>query len=144
MVSIFPKDISPKIIACKDKITDEFLEKIFSNYKIQAVSDCLDNWETRFLIDDKCKFYNIPYFHAGVESFFGQILISRKKLADIYKNLDFKNSRPFNIYPPINFVIGGILVSEIIKFITNTGVNLFEKIFSIDLFYNEFMGIELN
>jgi len=144
LLHIFPEEISPQIFSFKDKITNNFLKQIFSEYKIDVVTDCLDNFETRFLLDDISKTYNVPFLHAGVNSFFGQILNSKKSLKEIYKNLNSDVSHPLNIFPPVNFVVGGLLVSEVIKIITNTGFCIFEKIFSIDLFYNEFVKIDLS
>lgn len=38
-----------------------------------VVVDCLDNWKTRFILNDACVAERIPFVHAGVHSWYGQI-----------------------------------------------------------------------
>lgn len=38
-----------------------------------VVLDCLDNWETRFILNGACVVGRIPLVHAGVHSLYGQI-----------------------------------------------------------------------
>jgi molybdopterin/thiamine biosynthesis adenylyltransferase len=58
---------------------------------IDGVSDCLDNFETRFSLWDRLK-EGLFYVHAGVEEFFGQVLTLNKGrssgLSDILGNYD--------------------------------------------------------
>lgn len=38
-----------------------------------VVVDCLDNWKTRFMLNEACVSERIPLVHAGVHSWYGQI-----------------------------------------------------------------------
>ncbi|MDH5440239.1 MAG: HesA/MoeB/ThiF family protein [Candidatus Bathyarchaeota archaeon] len=38
-----------------------------------VVLDCMDNWETRFMLNKACVAARIPLVHAGVHSLYGQI-----------------------------------------------------------------------
>ncbi len=58
---------------------------------INGVSDCLDNFETRFSLWATLK-EDLFYVHAGVEEHFGQILTIKKgsssELSDVFANYD--------------------------------------------------------
>jgi len=47
-------------------------QSIVSEYDI--VVDCLDNYETRFILNDACILAGVPLIHAGVEEFYGQLI----------------------------------------------------------------------
>jgi len=53
-------------------INQQLAEKIIMEYDI--IVDCLDNFETRFIINDVCILSGKPLVHAGVGEFFGQLM----------------------------------------------------------------------
>lgn len=55
-----------------EKITADNLEEIISEYDF--ILDCVDRFETKFLINDACVLNQKPYCHAGVVRFEGQIM----------------------------------------------------------------------
>ncbi len=140
---IFPQKNAPEIISFKENITSSLLANIINNYSINAIADCVDNFNTKFLLDEFSKQNNIFFVHGGVNSFFGQILISKTHLSELFFNLDSKTVSVDKIYPPICFIIGSLMASEIIKFITNKAFLSIEKILSIDLYSNDFSSILL-
>jgi len=56
-----------------DKNMDEkSAEEIISKYDI--VIDCLDNFETRFILNDVCIEAKKPLIHAGISEYYGQLM----------------------------------------------------------------------
>jgi len=47
-------------------------KSIIADYDI--ILDCLDNFETRFILNDACIAAGKPFIHAGVEEFYGQFM----------------------------------------------------------------------
>jgi molybdopterin/thiamine biosynthesis adenylyltransferase len=49
-----------------------FAKEIIPEYDI--VVDCLDNFETRFIINDACINIKVPLVHAGISEYYGQLM----------------------------------------------------------------------
>jgi len=61
-------------ITLYDKPMDEMLaKKIIKDYDI--IIECLDNFETRFIVNDICISSGKPLIHAGAEEFGGQMMM---------------------------------------------------------------------
>jgi molybdopterin/thiamine biosynthesis adenylyltransferase len=60
-----------KLDPVKGKITPETVLDLISGSTV--VVDCMDNWETRFMLNEACVADRIPLVHAGVHSLYGQI-----------------------------------------------------------------------
>ena len=58
----------------KKKITDSTVSSIFEGCDI--IIDCLDNFETRFVINRFSVANRIPFIHAGIRGLYGQLLVS--------------------------------------------------------------------
>ncbi len=54
----------------KEITEDNIMDAI---HESDVVVDGMDNWRTRFIINDACVMERIPFIHAGVSSFCGQI-----------------------------------------------------------------------
>jgi molybdopterin-synthase adenylyltransferase len=87
------KQINPdlKLISLNYKLkTVSDLQEIQNNFSLQGFIDCLDNYTSRFILDDALK--NDQFLvHGGVNNYFGQITTIKRKnqisLRDIYANL---------------------------------------------------------
>ena len=66
--------LNPKLnVTVYDTFMDEELaDKVIPEYDI--VVDCLDNFSTRFVLNDACIKANKPLVHAGVGEFYGQLM----------------------------------------------------------------------
>ncbi len=42
---------------------------------VDIVIDALDNWRTRFVLNEACVRKNVPLIHGGVNGFYGQVLV---------------------------------------------------------------------
>ena len=60
-----------KVAAVLEEVSEDNVSTIIGN--VDAVVDGLDNWKTRFIINDYCIKNRVPFVHAGVSQFYGQI-----------------------------------------------------------------------
>ncbi|MFO7829458.1 MAG: HesA/MoeB/ThiF family protein [Bacteroidales bacterium] len=152
--------------AAKCKIALENLKKINPNIKIIAhcekitkkteiptvdlVFDCLDNFSSRYILDDLIFSKGISMVHAGVSTYFGQLtVIIPGKTECLRKTIPldaekFDKTIDKEIFPPVVTTMASLQVSEGIKYLTNDFDNLlFGKILIIDLLSNSFDIIPL-
>ncbi len=84
---------------------------------INGVSDCLDNFESRFSLWDNLK-NGLFYVHSGVEEHFGQVLTLRKgsssELSDVFANYDDRN-RTIPVSAGSASVISSLASTEVIN-----------------------------
>ena len=62
-----------EVEAYREELTEELARKLVPRADI--VIDALDNWEARFLLNRVCVELGKPFIHAGVEGFYGQMLV---------------------------------------------------------------------
>lgn len=117
-----------KVIPYPKRFETDNAEDICREY--DAVVDCLDNFTTRFVLNDVCLKYQIPMVHAGVYKYFGQILTiipgQGPCLRCIYPEPDSLDmNSPSCSQDGILGVVPGILgtlqVMEVIKLLLNVG-----------------------
>jgi molybdopterin-synthase adenylyltransferase len=111
-----------------------------------VVVDCLDNIDTRILVQDVCEDLNIPFVHGAIASFYGQVTTifpGDKTLNKIYKKGNIGVEKELGNPSFIPPYIASIQACEVIKFLNNKGDLLRNKILYIDLLNNEFETIEL-
>lgn len=148
----------------KDKSTSlkEKLEKLNSDIELKSFSleideknifkfkesdvlvDCLDNFHTRYILNEFSLKEKIPLVHAAVEAYYGQIttLIPKKTpcIKCLFPNMPNKGEI-FPIIGPICGVVGSIEAMEVIKVLTGIGEILSGKLLTVDLKYMEFETI---
>jgi len=71
------KALSPdlKTTVYNENMYEESAEEIIPVYDI--VVDCLDNFETRFILNDACIKAKKPLVHAGISEYYGQLMTIR-------------------------------------------------------------------
>jgi len=113
---------------------------------VDVIVDCLDNFETRFLLDDYSQEKGIPLVHGAIEGTFGQVTTivpgKTKSLREIFPSVKEKSEK-FPIIGATAGVIGSIQVMEVIKLLTGIGEPLLNKLLLVDLAYNNFDVVEL-
>ena len=118
--------------------------EILSNHDV--VVDCLDNIETRMLVQEICESLNIPFVHGAIASFYGQVATvfpGDKTLNKIYKKGNIGVEKELgnpSFIPPF---VASIQSCEVVKLLNNKGDLLKNKVLYIDLLTNEFETIEL-
>jgi len=138
----FNSDI--KIETFLGRLTGKNIDKVLEG--VDVIVDCLDNFETRFLLDEYAHRKRIPLVHGAVEGTFGQVTTivpgKTKSLREIFPNVREKKGK-FPIIGATAGVIGSIQAMEVIKLLTGFGEPLLNKLLLVDLAYNTFDVVEL-
>jgi len=104
-----------------------------------VVLDCLDNWETRFVLNRACVDLGIPLVHGAVEGMNGQLMVVfpgvSACLACIFSA---QKNRDSSVAGPVAGLIGCMEASEAIKIITKKGKSLEGEILLVNLGTDEF------
>lgn len=155
----FEKDlgIKDKSVSLKEKLEQlnssieiesfslEIDEKNISKFKESDVLvDCLDNFHTRYLLNEFSLRQKIPLVHAAVESYYGQIttIIPGKTpcIKCLFPNMPNKKGM-FPIVGPTCGILGSLEAMEVIKVLTGVGDILSGKLLIVDLKCMEFETI---
>ena len=116
------------------------------------IVDCLDNWESRIVVDKVSWELKKPLIHGGVSEFYGQVTTVVPGITKCLRcilNLNeekLSNSlrKPPQVIGPTPGVVGSIEAVEAIKLITGVGELLTNKLLIIDLKRHEFAVLKLS
>ncbi len=132
-----------EVIARAERLTAENVGRVVGDADV--VVDCLDNFETRFLLDDFTAERGIPLVHGAVEGTYGQVTTifpgKTRRLREIFKNV--RRRGKFPIIGATAGVIGSIQAMEVIKLLTGIGEPLLNRLLIVDLAHNGFEVVEL-
>jgi len=127
----------------KGRITEENAEELLGG--MDAVVDCLDNFGTRYVLNDASIALRIPLFHGACNEMGGQVAtIIPGKTACL--RCIFPNAPPSAKTPVLGAAagtIGTIQSTEVIKFISGTGDLLAGKLLIYDGMFAEYDIIEV-
>lgn len=132
-----------KIKTYSKRICRENIEDLLND--VDIVVDALDNFETRYLLNEFCVKGRKPLIHAAVEGFYGQITTIVPGRTPCL-NCIFPNPPKKIKFPIIGVTAGlfGVLeANEVIKLVTGYGDNLIGKLFTYDLFHNKAECIDI-
>ena len=115
--------LSPKL---KTTVYDRFLDEDFAaeivpQYDIAV--DCLDNFNTRFVLNDACVAAKVPFVHAGIGEFYGQLMTVTPGNGPCLRCLfpNFKKEegpkKPFGVIGPTPGVLGAMQALEVAKYL---------------------------
>lgn len=115
------KELNPsvEVVPIYERVTKSNVEKIVSMADI--VVDALDNWETRFLLNEACVRLGKPLIHAGVEKFYGQLITIIPGKTPCLRCIFPKNPPEKEFIPVVGSVvgvIGSLEATEAIKLAT--------------------------
>lgn len=126
-----------EILAFNNYITPENISDIIESYDF--VIDGTDKIEMKFLINDACVIKKIPFCHAGVSRFAGQVMTWVPGKGACYRCIfeDLpKENKPDpvqnGIIGAIPGIIGSIQALEAIKYITGAGELLTGRMYILD------------
>lgn len=138
----FNSDI--KIETFVGRLSEDNVDEVLEG--VDVIVDCLDNFETRFLLDEYSQRKGIPLVHGAVEGTFGQVTTivpgKTKSLREIFPSVKEKSGK-FPIIGATAGVIGSIQAIEVIKLLTGVGEPLLNRLLLVDLAYNNFDVVEL-
>lgn len=117
-----------EIITYGEEVTEENIEKIFKG--VNAVIDGLDNFPSRFILNEFAVRKKIPFFHGAVWGFEGRITTIIPKKTPCLKCI-FPEAPPREVFPVVGVtpgVIGILQATEVIKYFTGVGKLLTNKL----------------
>ena len=127
-----------RIKTVEDSIRLNNAEKMLKGHDV--VLDCTDNFDSRYLINDTCKFLNIPFVSGAIQGFDGQISTFNFHNGPCYRCL-FPDRPSQGLAPNCNDlgtigalpgIIGSMQALEAIKLIIGMGNPLSGKILFFD------------
>lgn len=112
--------INPEVetVALKQKISPDNIEDLVSDSEI--IIDCLDNFQTRYILNEYAVHKGIPLVHGGVYGMSGQITFIHNPFTPCLKCI-FPSSPPAGTFPVVGAtpgIIGCIQALEALKYIT--------------------------
>ncbi|MDX2362294.1 MAG: molybdopterin-synthase adenylyltransferase MoeB [Crocinitomicaceae bacterium] len=129
-------DLNPttKITTYTDGITIENALDIIDLY--DAVVDCTDNYQTRYLVNDACIILNKPLIYGAIHKFEGQVAIFNYKNGPSYrclypdapKQASISNCAESGVIGVLPGIVGSLQANEVIKLFTGIGELLSGKI----------------
>ena len=126
-------------------LTEENAISIIKDYDI--VLDCVDNFETKFLINDVCRKLNKPFVTAGVSDFKGQVMTvlpnSKHDFKSLFSTLPLnipqeEKDKDQGVFPLAVAIVSNIQCAEALKYLLNVGDPLIETMLLIDCLKMEF------
>lgn len=100
-----------------------------------VVVDCLDNWKTRFLLNEACVKLGKPLVHAAVKELYGQLMVVKPGESACLRCLlpeDPPEERTTPVAGPTPGVLGALEAMEAVKLITGYGQPLVGKLLIFD------------
>jgi molybdopterin/thiamine biosynthesis adenylyltransferase len=127
-----------------DKLTGKNAERLIDDAEL--IIDCLDNFQTRHILNEYSVKRGIPMIHAGVSEFQGQITFLHPPktacLACFYPHTPKKE--PVPIVGATAGVLGSLQAIEAIKYLTGLGENLNNRLLFWDGLEMRFESIMLS
>lgn len=118
-----------------------------SGYDI--VVDCTDNFPTRYLLNDACVLAEKPLVYGAVSSFEGQVAVFNVDGSGQYRDLfpvmpmqhEVKNCAEAGVLGVLPGVIGTMMATETIKWITGMGSLLVNQLLTYHALSNQFFTL---
>ena len=129
------KELNPdiEVIAKISEITRENIRDLIKG--ANAVVDALDNWRTRFVVNDGCVKERIPLVHAGIYGFSGQITTIMPGRGPCLRCILPKIPKEIPRFPVVgatSALFASLQVMEVLKLIIGIGKPLIGKILIFD------------
>jgi adenylyltransferase/sulfurtransferase len=99
-----------------------------------GIVDAMDNYPTRYLLNDVAIAKEIPLFHGGIRGFYGQATTIIPGITPCFRCI-FKNAPPTEVFPVVGVtagIIGAVQANEVIRYLTGSGELLTGRLFIWD------------
>ena len=132
------KNSDTKIITYKEKLDEKNADRIIKDYDI--VLDCVDNFDTEFILNDFCRKNRVPLVVAGVSGFKGQVTLvtpeSKHDFRSLFSSIpnitkEIKESDR-GVFPPTVAIVSNIQCNEAVKYLLGIGEPLIGTMLVID------------
>jgi len=110
------------------------------------VLDCLDNFETRYLLNRYCLVHHIPLIHAAVWGFTGQLSFLHPPETPCLRCI-VPSPPPKSVFPIVGAtagLVGCVQAAEALKHLTGVGVTLRGTLLMVDAEDMEFFRLQVN
>lgn len=146
------KDLNPdvNVIPFKERLTSENVDRIFDQ-GWDVIVDGLDNFPTRYLVNDASVWKDIPVVHGSIFRFDGQVTTFWPKQGPCYRCL-YPEPPPAHLAPScaeagvlgiLPGVIGTIQATEAIKIILGQGEPLVGRLLTYESLKMQFRTLKL-
>ncbi|MHC4570501.1 MAG: HesA/MoeB/ThiF family protein [Planctomycetota bacterium] len=132
------------------RVTAENISEIVRQYDF--VIDGTDNFPAKFLINDACYFEKVPFSHAGILRFDGQLITVLPGETTCYRCI-FRSPPPDGVVPSCSQagvlgvlagVIGSLQATEAMKYLLGIGDLLTNTLLTYNALTTEFRKVKLN
>jgi len=146
------QDLNPdvKVIPFQERLTSENIDRIFDQ-GWDVIVDGLDNFPTRYLVNDASVWKNIPVVHGSIFRFDGQVTTFVPKKGPCYRCL-YPEPPPAHLAPScaeagvlgvLPGIIGTIQATEAVKLILGQGEPLIGRLLMYDSLQMQFRSLRL-
>jgi molybdopterin-synthase adenylyltransferase len=123
-------------------------ENVFDLLKdVHVVIDCLDNMETRFIVNAACFQEKIPFIHGGVRGFMGEITTiipgETPCLECLFPRSRPDRTEPFPVFGATAGLVASLQVTEAIKLMAGYGKLLKGRMLYINGGDMQFLSIQM-
>jgi len=128
-----------------ERITPDRIASLVGDAAI--IIDCLDNFETRYTLNEYAVLRKLPFVHAGVEGLTGQITFISPPETPCLRCIIPEAPPPQKVFPIVGStagVIGCLEAHEVLKFLTGIGTLLKGKLMIWDGLESEFHKIDID
>jgi molybdopterin/thiamine biosynthesis adenylyltransferase len=128
------KALNPSInvVTYTDYLDENNIERIVGQPNI--IVDCLDNYETRYLLNVYCLKHSIPFVHGAIWGLMGQVTFICPPETPCLRCI-VPTPPPKEIFPVVGVtpgIIGSIQAMEVLKFLTGVGALLKNRLLIVD------------
>ena len=128
------RELNPtvRIVTYSEYLDEKSVERIVG--KPDIVVDCLDNFETRYLLNSYCVKNNTPFVHGAIWGMIGQVTFLHPPETPCLECL-VPEPPPKEVFPVVGVtpgVIGCIQAMEVLKFLTGVGTPLKGRLLVFD------------
>jgi len=146
------QDLNPdvKIIPFEERLNSENVDRVF-DYGWDVIVDGLDNFATRYLVNDASIWKNIPVVHGSIFRFDGQVTTFKPGAGPCYRCL-YPEPPPAHLAPScaeagvlgiLPGVVGTIQATEAIKLLLGQGEPLIGRLLQYDSLQMKFRTLKL-
>jgi len=146
------KDLNPdvKVIPFQERLTSENADRVF-DHGWDVIVDGLDNFPTRYLVNDASVWKNIPVVHGSIFRFDGQVTTFKPGAGPCYRCL-YPEPPPAHMAPSCSEagvlgvlpgIVGTIQATEAVKLILGVGEPLIGRLLMYESLQMKFRTLKL-
>jgi adenylyltransferase/sulfurtransferase len=132
------------VIEKRTEVTTDNIDELILGATV--VVDALDNWDTRFIVNDACVRNQTPFVHAGIIGFSGQVTTIIPGEGPCLNCIIPEKPDPVATFPVLGAtpgLFGTLQVMETLKLITGMGESLKGRLIYFDGEFMDFDSVEI-